>query len=217
MTIQEQFGQIDIYLFDQILRGNIRPGMRLVDAGCGQGRNLVYLLGEGYEVFGVDANAGAIKSLRESAAIITPGLQGGNFQVAAIEAMPFPDAFADVVVCTSVMHFARDEAHFDAMIRGLWRVLRPEGMLFCRLGSTIGMEFEQLGRREVSPAGWGRVVSGGRGDADGAYTDAGRGSDRPPEDDGGAGTEVHDDLGGAEAIGGLVQKAGCRRACDAIV
>jgi hypothetical protein len=32
-------------------------------------------------------------------------------------------------------------------VRGLWRVLRPGGMLFCRLGSTIGMEFERVGRR----------------------------------------------------------------------
>ena len=144
MTIQEQFGQIDIYLFDQILRGNIAPGMRIVDAGCGRGRNLVYLLREEYDVLGIDAEAGAVESVREMAAVLAPGLPSGNFQVAAIEAMPFPDAFADVVVCNSVLHFARDEAHFDAMVRGLWRVLRPGGMLFCRLGSRIGMEFPRV-------------------------------------------------------------------------
>jgi SAM-dependent methyltransferase len=147
MTLQEQFGEIDIYVFDQILRGNIAPGMRVVDAGCGSGRNIVYLLREGYEVFGADANAEAVASVREMAGVIAPGLPSENFQVAGIEAMPFPDAFADVVVCNSVLHFARDEAHFDAMVRGLWRVLRPGGMLFCRLGSTIGMQFETVGRR----------------------------------------------------------------------
>ena len=151
MTIQEQFGQIDIYLFDQILRGNIAPGMRVVDAGCGRGRNLLYLLREGYEVFGVDTDAAGVASLRQTVEEVAPGLPSGNFQVAAIEAMPFPDAFADVVVCHSVLHFARDEAHFDAMVRGLWRVLRPGGMLFCRLGSVIGagngIVFEALGRR----------------------------------------------------------------------
>ena len=151
MTIQEQFGQIDIYLFDQILRGNIAPGMRVVDAGCGRGRNLLYLLREGYEVFGVDTDAAGVASLRQTVEEVAPGLPSGNFQVAAIEAMPFPDAFADVVVCHSVLHFARDEAHFDAMVRGLWRVLRPGGMLFCRLGSEIGagngIVVEALGRR----------------------------------------------------------------------
>src|SRR5258708_27319453 len=87
MTVQEQFGQIDIYLFDQILRGNITPGMRVVDAGCGPGRNLVYLLREGYEVFAVDANATAVAQVREIATMIAPGVPGGNFHVAAIEAM----------------------------------------------------------------------------------------------------------------------------------
>ena len=155
MTLQEQFGQIDIYLFDQILRGNIAPGLRVLDAGCGGGRNLVYLLGrvldEGYEVFGVDADATAVASVQEMAARLAPGLPSANFQVAGIEAMPFPDDFADVVVCNSVLHFARDEAHFDAMVRELWRVLRPGGMLFCRLGSDIGasggIRFEPLGGR----------------------------------------------------------------------
>jgi SAM-dependent methyltransferase len=151
MTLQEQFGQIDIYLFDQILRGNISPGMRVVDAGCGGGRNLVYLLREGYEVFGVDADAAAVDSVREMAGALAPGLPSANFQVAGIEAMPFPDAFADVVVCHSVLHFAQDEADFDAMVRGLWRVLRPGGMLFCRLGTFIGagsgIEFEPVGPR----------------------------------------------------------------------
>jgi SAM-dependent methyltransferase len=71
-------------------------------------------------------------------------LPEGNFQVGPIERMPFPSGFADVVICNSVLHFARDEGHFRAMLAELWRVLKPGGMLFCRLGSRIGMEFEQV-------------------------------------------------------------------------
>lgn len=138
MTLQEQFGQIDIYLFDQILRGNISPGMRVLDAGCGGGRNIQYLLREGYEAFGVDISAEAVAAVRRMASELAPGLPAENFQVTGVEAMPFADEFADVVVCHSVLHFARDEAQLEAMVRGLWRVLRPGGMLFCRLASTIG-------------------------------------------------------------------------------
>jgi SAM-dependent methyltransferase len=58
--------------------------------------------------------------------------------------MPFPDACADVVICSAVLHFARDEEHCRAMLVQLWRVLRQGGMLFCRLGSRIGMDFERL-------------------------------------------------------------------------
>ncbi len=73
------------------------------------------------------------------------GLPAENFQVGHIEEMPFRDGFADVVICNSVLHFARDEENFRAMLTELWRVLRPGGMLFCRLGSRIGMDFERAG------------------------------------------------------------------------
>ncbi|MBW4038403.1 MAG: class I SAM-dependent methyltransferase [Acidobacteria bacterium] len=142
--MQEQFGQIDIYVFDQILRGNIGPGMRVVDAGCGYGRNLVHLLREGCEVFALDADKDSVEHVRKLAAMLAPQLPAENFQQGVIEKMEFPDGFADVVLCNSVLHFARDEQHFLAMVEELWRVVRPGGMLFCRLGSRIGMEFERL-------------------------------------------------------------------------
>jgi SAM-dependent methyltransferase len=145
MRLQEQFGNIDIYLFDQILRGRIAPGMRIFDAGCGGGRNLVYLLREGYEVYGVD--------VEPRAAVALPP---GNFRQEPIESHSFPDGFADVAISSAVLHFARDEGQFDAMLRGTWRTLRPGGMLFCRLASTIGIEHQARslgGRRFLLPDG----------------------------------------------------------------
>lgn len=144
MSIQDQFGQIDIYVFDQILRGNIAAPMRVLDAGCGYGRNLVHLLREGCEVFAADASAEAVEHVRRLSESLDTGLPSKNFQVAPIEKLPFPSDFADIVLCNSVLHFARDEDHFRAMLAELWRVLKPGGMLFCRLGSRIGMEFPKL-------------------------------------------------------------------------
>jgi SAM-dependent methyltransferase len=144
MTLQEEFGQIDIYVFDQILRGNIEPGMTVVDAGCGYGRNLVYLLRMGCEVFALDASDEGVAHVRALAKELAPKLPDENFRVGVIEKMPFADGLADVVICNSVLHFAQDEQHFLAMVEELWRVLKPGGLLFCRLGSRIGMEFERL-------------------------------------------------------------------------
>lgn len=144
--LQEQFGSIDIYLFDQFLRGRITPGMRVLDAGCGPGRNLVYLLREGYEVFGVDSDSRGVEEVRR----LAPALAGENFRVERVEDMSFPDGFADVVISSAVLHFARDDSQFQAMLRGTWRVLKPGGLLFCRLASSIGMEgrFQRIeGRR----------------------------------------------------------------------
>jgi SAM-dependent methyltransferase len=140
--LQEQFGQIDIYLFDQLLRGRIRPGMRVLDTGCGSGRNLVYFLREGYEVFGVDTDPNAIECTRGLAASLAPAVPADNFRVEAIEEMTFPDAFADLVLTSAVLHFARRDDHFEAMLRATWRVLKPGGLFFCRLASSIGMEHQ---------------------------------------------------------------------------
>jgi tellurite methyltransferase len=145
VNLQEQFGAIDIYWFDQLLRGRIAPGMRILDAGCGSGRNVIYLLNEGYEVFGVDQDARAVSALPP-----------GNFRNETVENMSFPDAFADVVISSAVLHFARNDDHFRAMLNGTWRVLKPGGLLFCRLASSIGIENQIAnieGRRFLLPDG----------------------------------------------------------------
>ncbi len=139
-SLQEQFGDIDIYLFDQLLRGRITPASRILDAGCGAGRNLVYLLREGYEVFAADREPLAIEDVRRLAAALAPKLPATNFRLESVEAMSFPEAFASVVLLSAVLHFARDEMHFRAVLSGAWRVLAPGGILFCRLASSIGIE-----------------------------------------------------------------------------
>lgn len=156
-----QFGQIDIYLFDQLLRGRIQPGMRVVDAGCGAGRNLVYLLREGYDVYACDADPGAIAHVRGLAAALAPGLPASHFRVEPVEALSFGPDFADVVISSAVLHFARNEAHFSAMVDAMWRTLRRSGLLFCRLASSIGMESRVRrlsGRRHLLPDGTERYL-----------------------------------------------------------
>ena len=155
-SLMEQFGQIDIYLFDQILRGRITPGMRILDAGCGGGRNLVYFLQQGFEVFAADEDPKAIASTRHLAAILAPNLPASNFHCEPIEALSFPNSFADLVVSSAVLHFARDDAHFATLLRASWRVLAPGGLFFCRLASSIGIEHQlhQIdGRRFLLPDG----------------------------------------------------------------
>jgi SAM-dependent methyltransferase len=152
MTLQEQFGPIDIYLFDQLLRGRIAPGMRIFDAGCGSGRNLVYFLRERYDVFGVDDDPRAVAAVRR----LAPHLPADNFRAEPLESISYPDSSADVVLSSAVLHFARDDAQFGAMLRGSWRVLKPGGLFFCRLASSIGMEARVKpieGRRFLLPDG----------------------------------------------------------------
>ncbi len=156
LNLQATFGQIDIYLFDQLLRGRITPGMRVLDAGSGPGRNLLYLLGAGFEVFAADQDPAAIETIRQLAAKVAPNLPGDNFRTEAVEAMSFAAESMDVVLSNAVLHFAADDRQFDAMLRGSWRVLRRGGIFFCRLASSIGLESRLHplgGRRYALPDG----------------------------------------------------------------
>ena len=176
INLQEWFGGIDIYLFDQLLKGRITPGMKVLDAGCGSGRNLVYLLRSGYEVFAVDESAEAIAQTRRLAAELAPHLPEGNFRVEAVERMSWAsvnsrhetvgsqtrtDRDFDVVLSSAVLHFARDEGHWRAMVNEMWQVLKPGGIFFARLASSIGMESQVRlieGRRYHLPDGSDRFL-----------------------------------------------------------
>jgi tellurite methyltransferase len=163
VTLQDQFGAIDIYLFDQILRGRITKDDRIVDAGCGVGRNLVYLLREGYDVHGADADPEVIDDVRTLARRLAPARSPACFHAEPLEGMTFPDGFATVVISSAVLHFARDDAQFEAMLAGSWRLLASGGLFFCRLASTIGLEARvrrlgASGRRYRLPDGTDRYL-----------------------------------------------------------
>jgi tellurite methyltransferase len=139
-ALREAFGDIDIYLFDQLLRGRFDGVRTVLDAGCGGGRNLVYLLRSGFQVFAVDRDARAVERVRRLAAELAPGLPPENVQVAEVDALPFADAGMDAVISSAVLHFAADQTHFGRMVDEMWRVLRPGGLVFARLASSIGIE-----------------------------------------------------------------------------
>ena len=161
MTLNEQFGSIDIYLFDQLLRGRLQPGMSLLDAGCGGGRNLVYFLRNGFKVYGVDQSATAIVQAKSLATELLNDIEIDQFRVENVERMSFGNETFDVVLSSAVLHFANDEEHWQAMVSEMWRVLKPGGIFFARLASTVGIE-DQIqpinGRRYHLPDGSDRFL-----------------------------------------------------------
>jgi len=139
-SLQQTYGNIDIYLFDQLLKGRYDSCKKIMDAGCGGGRNLFYFLRNGYEAFGADPNPQAIIAVKELSALLAPNNPQENFIVAAAEDLPYADESFDLVISSAVLHFAKDEKHFDAMLRCMFRVLKPGGYFFARLASDIGIE-----------------------------------------------------------------------------
>ena len=138
--LRTEFGEIDIYLFDQLLRGRFDRRRRVLDAGCGGGRNLPYFLRHRFDVRAVDADAAAIRSVRQLAASLHPALPPDQIHCGPLDSLPWKDGSTDAVICSAVLHFARDQREFDAMLEEMWRVLAPGGLLFARLATSIGLE-----------------------------------------------------------------------------
>lgn len=151
--VREMFGDIDIYLFDQILKERFSSNsMSILDAGCGGGRNLIYFLRGGFQVFGIDQNQKSIEQIKVLAQSLAPNLSPENFQTAAVEEIPFSNESFGAIISSAVLHFAADGQHFDKMLVEMWRVLKPQGLFFARLASSIGIE------NLIIPIGGGRYL-----------------------------------------------------------
>ena len=153
--LRTAFGEIDIYLFDQLLRGRFDRRTRVLDAGCGAGRNLPFFLRHRFDVRAVDADPAAIRAVRQLAASLHPELPPAQIHCGPLDALPWEDGSTDAVICSAVLHFARDERAFAAMLEEMWRVLAPGGLFFARLATSIGLE-----RRLSSTSGRMRLPDG---------------------------------------------------------
>lgn len=150
--MKELVGNIDIYLLDQILKGKYEHSQRILDAGCGTGRNLFYFLKQGLEVYGIDSKEESIATLKAWCQEQFPHYPLEHFQWQNIETMTFEPSSFDVVISNAVLHFARDKAHFEQLLQTMWRVLKPQGHLFVRLASSIGIE------EKIIPVGQGQYL-----------------------------------------------------------
>jgi tellurite methyltransferase len=139
-NLQQRYGNIDIYLFDQLLKGRFDQCQRVLDVGIGGARNIHYFLQNGFDVYGIDPLPEAIDNAKRLAAELAPDLSRDNFLVATAEELPFEDEYFNLSICSAIFHFAKNDAHFDAMLRSVWRTLKPGGYFFARLASDIGIE-----------------------------------------------------------------------------
>ncbi|AHM61435.1 methyltransferase family protein [Flammeovirgaceae bacterium 311] len=156
MTPQElnqELGNIDIYLLDAILKGYFPVAGRVLDAGCGEGRNLHWFLKNGYEAWGVDKNAAAIQMLRYVARSLQKDYPQERFDVTGVEEMHYPPGAFDGIISSAVLHFAESEKHFREMWAEMYRVLKPGGVLFIRTATLLGMRPDEL-----QPIGEGRYL-----------------------------------------------------------
>lgn len=136
-------GNVDIYLLDQILKGRFTKEMKILDAGCGEGRNAVYFIQKGYQIFGIDPNELAVQYCRYLSKSLNPEFDTHRFQVGQLEEIPFHAGAFDAVICSAVLHFAESVDNFWQMIHEIHRVLKPGGVFWFRMTTAFGEILEQ--------------------------------------------------------------------------
>ncbi len=143
MTIQElnrELGNMDIYLLDQVLKGAFKTGARILDAGCGEGRNMVYFLNNSFEVHGLDQNKQAVLMARFIAR--SKKRNSEFFQVGNIQSLPYESSYFDAVVSSAVLHFCENTIEFFNCFAEAVRVLKEDGIYFVRMASDLGITEE---------------------------------------------------------------------------
>jgi SAM-dependent methyltransferase len=141
-------GNVDIYLLDQILKGRFAKEMKILDAGCGEGRNAVYFIQKGYQIYGIDPNEVAVQFCRYLSKSLNPDFDAHRFQAGRLEEIPFHAGAFDVVICSAVLHFAENVDNFWQMISEINRVLRPGGIFWFRMTTGFGGILEESNELE---------------------------------------------------------------------
>lgn len=129
----KHLGKTDIYLLDQIMKNRITSEMRLLDAGCGWGRNSMFFIQNNLEIYGIDRETTAIANLKERLKEWNPTYPSSRFSVADLSTIPFPDAHFDFIISSAVLHFCQNRAHFIQLMEEMIRVLSPNGILWFRM------------------------------------------------------------------------------------
>lgn len=135
----EALFEASVQLFSQrIAAAGFEPdwfaGKRILDAGCGGGRNALAMARYGAEVVGVDLSEEGLHDARRRAA----GMPGVSFLSASLRELPFADAHFDMVWCSGVLMHTVDPPR---VLDELARVLKPGGLLYLLVYATGGLRW----------------------------------------------------------------------------
>lgn len=135
MDLKNLLGNIDIYLLDQIVKGRYNPQDKILDAGCGSGRNMYWFYHNQFNIWAVDNEVDKIELVKE----LYPAYNQ-QFLVSELDNMPYAKSEFNHIICNAVLHFARNEKHFVGMLGEMVRILKVNGSLFIRMASNMGIE-----------------------------------------------------------------------------
>lgn len=137
--LNSTFGNADLILIDQILKNRFQRQTKILDAGCGEGRNMTFFINNGFNIYGIDTNPDAIKIARIYCKSLNKRYEAEQIQQFSIENNPFPDNFFDAIICINVLHSAKNRNDFFLWFGELFRMLSYGGFLLLGMQSNIGL------------------------------------------------------------------------------
>lgn len=115
-----------------------KPGGRVLDLGCGAGRDLRWLSSHGFSVFGLDRSYPLLRIARDYSRC--------SVVQADFRQLPFgAEAFDGVWAVASLLHLDRDDV--PEFLRDLASLMRPSAVLICSLKAGHGERTDADGRR----------------------------------------------------------------------
>ncbi len=101
---------------------SILPGKKILDAGCGPGRDSEYFIGDGFEVTGVDVSKELLKIARKN-------VSDAKFKLMDFRKLTFKDnSFDGIWSMASLVHINRTE--IPSVLKEFSRVLVSKGVLY---------------------------------------------------------------------------------------
>lgn len=119
----------ELVTFLECHRPHLVDGAPVLDAGCGKGRNTLYLAQQGFTTVGCDWSPVAIKTARTR--VRAAGVRVA-FQVTDLTHLPYRNGRFAAVICIHVLPY-HAKADISKVLHEFWRVLRPGGSLYVDL------------------------------------------------------------------------------------
>jgi ubiquinone/menaquinone biosynthesis C-methylase UbiE len=153
---EAQQGEVSFNKAKQVRILGPRPGLRILDAGCGRGETVLACAKAGASVAGIDYSAAAVELTREMLAEVQPD---ADIRVGSVTELPWPDDSFDRVQFSDVIEHL-DPPQTVPALREFRRVLKPGGfllvhtapnLLFMKYGWPAARPFVKLaGHREIA-------------------------------------------------------------------
>ena len=98
----------------------LEPGARILDLGCGGGRDSKHFLDQGFDVVSVDGSPGMCRCAE--------ALLGRPVRCLLFSDLDYVEEFDGIWACASLLHVPKDK--FDGVMRKVERALKPQGVLY---------------------------------------------------------------------------------------